>query len=189
MRVEAIRPTRVPASVRVALALGCLALAIRPLLVALTSSPTVLLVTLFAALLAAGLLARVDASRNASPGRLLAVVALGVSAFAAGRALGGGLAPHPATARFLALNLFAAVAEEAFFRRAVFGALLRSSGAGAAIGGSAVLFAVVHVSVYGFWALPIDLAAGLLLSWQRHVAGTWTAPALTHAIANVLVLL
>ena len=55
-----------------------------------------------------------------------------------------------------------------------------------AIAGSAVLFAVVHVSVYGFAALPIDLAAGLLLSWQRDATGTWTVPAITHVIANAL---
>jgi len=49
-----------------------------------------------------------------------------------------------------------------------------------------VLFAIVHVSVYGFAALPIDLAAGLLLSWQRDATGTWTVPAITHVIANAL---
>jgi membrane protease YdiL (CAAX protease family) len=173
---------------RALLVLGCALLAARPLAVDRVPSPTALLLALFGALLAVGLLAPVaPAGRRARPLALVGVVALGVSAFAVGRAWGGGAAPHPPTARFLALNLLAAVAEEAFFRRAVFGALLRS-GPTAAIGGSAALFAVVHVSVYGWWVLPIDLAAGLLLSWQRHASGSWIAPAVTHAIANVLVL-
>ena len=69
----------------------------------------------------------------------------------------------------------------------VFAALLaRAAGLSA---GTAVLFALVHVATYGLWVLPVDLAAGALLGWQRHVTGSWTVPAYTHVIANVLVLL
>ena len=173
-----------------ALVVGCLVLAARPILVAWAPSPTLLLVAVFSVLLVVGVRARVPVGTEstASRGRFVAVVAVGVLAFGAGRVLGGGLAPHTPTARFLALNLFAAIAEEAFFRRAVFGALL-TSGPAVAVVGSAALFAIVHVSVYGLWVLPIDLAAGLLLSWQRWASGSWTAPALTHALANMLVLL
>jgi hypothetical protein len=42
------------------------------------------------------------------------------------------------------------------------------------------------VPLYGVAALPVDLGAGLLLSWQRWAAGTWTVPAATHAAANLL---
>ena len=58
-----------------------------------------------------------------------------------------------------------------------------------AIVGSTVLFAAVHVSIYGIWVLPLDLAAGLLLGWQRATTGSWAAPAITHVIANLLVVL
>ena len=58
-----------------------------------------------------------------------------------------------------------------------------------ALGGSALLFAAVHVTVYGLWVLPLDLAAGLLLGWQRQVTGSWAVPAVTHALANLLVVL
>lgn len=84
------------------------------------------------------------------------------------------------------MGTLAAVAEEAFFRRFVFGALA-PGGAALALGGSAVLFAAVHVTVYGFWVLPIDLAAGLVLSWQRWASGSWGVPALTHVLANLMV--
>jgi hypothetical protein len=34
--------------------------------------------------------------------------------------------------------------------------------------------------------LPLDLAAGLIFGWQRRATGSWTAPAATHVIANLL---
>jgi membrane protease YdiL (CAAX protease family) len=81
----------------------------------------------------------------------------------------------------------AAVAEELFFRRLVYGWLARW-GPLLAVAGSAVLFAAVHVPVYGPGILPIDLAAGLVFGWQRWASGTWTAPAATHVVANLLAL-
>ena len=52
-----------------------------------------------------------------------------------------------------------------------------------AVAGSALLFALVHLPAYGVAAFPVDLGAGLLLSWQRWASGTWTVPAATHAVA------
>jgi len=85
----------------------------------------------------------------------------------------------------VAASLFAAVAEEGFFRRLVYGALIRW-GPVMAIGGAAVLFAVVHVPAYGAAVLPINITAGLLFGWQRWATGGWSAPALTHVAANLL---
>jgi membrane protease YdiL (CAAX protease family) len=108
---------------------------------------------------------------------LAAVVAAGVVA---------GPAPHPrAGAAAAGLALLAAVAEEALFRRLLYLRLARY-GTAAAVLGSAVLFALVHLPAYGTAALPVDLGAGLLLSWQRSASGRWTVPAVTHAVANLL---
>ena len=71
------------------------------------------------------------------------------------------------------------------FRRAAYGAL-EPRGAVVAIGVTAVLFAVIHVPLYGVAVLPVDLGAGLVLGWQRWAAGTWTVPAATHVAANVV---
>jgi membrane protease YdiL (CAAX protease family) len=49
-----------------------------------------------------------------------------------------------------------------------------------------VAFALVHLPGYGVSAFPINLAAGLLLGWQRWASGGWSAPALTHIAANLL---
>jgi membrane protease YdiL (CAAX protease family) len=85
-------------------------------------------------------------------------------------------------------SVVAAVAEEAVFRRLVYGWALRW-GVPVAIGVSAVLFAAVHIPWYGTGAFWVDLGAGLLLSWQRWASGGWAVPAVTHSAANILQLL
>src|SRR5436853_354664 len=75
-----------------------------------------------------------------------------------------------------------------FLRRLVYGLLARW-GDGVAVIGAAAAFGVVHIPAYGAHALPVDLAAGMLLGWQRWATGGWTAPAATHAAANILQLL
>ena len=178
------------AAVLVAVA-GCAALTARPLLFAAAGAdPATVVAALFLVLLAVGVLwpATAAPERPATVSALPAL-ALGVGAFALGRLLLAGVpAAAPATVFVVALNTLAAVAEEAFFRRLVYGALL-AGGPVLALVGSAVLFAAVHVTVYGAWVLPLDLAAGLVFGWQRQVTGSWTVPAVTHAVANLLVVL
>jgi membrane protease YdiL (CAAX protease family) len=185
-RVPTARPSRATVGI---LAAGCAALVLRPLLVEAAPSPTASLAALFTVLLTVGALWPVSAplgSARAASRASLAALTIGIGAFAVGRVLAGGQAPVPSAGRLLWLNLLAAVAEEAFFRRLVYGALVHR-GPAIAILGSAGLFAVVHVTVYGVWVLPLDLAAGLVLSWQRWSTGSWCPSALTHSIANVLV--
>jgi membrane protease YdiL (CAAX protease family) len=184
---------RLPAAVAAAAvaAAGCALLAARPVLVHGSEYSTPLLVLLFAALLTVGVAWPVSAARTAagaagmSP---LVVLGIGVGAFALARLIGGGEPPVPALGIVILLNTLAAVAEEAFFRRFLYGRLL-VAGTVVAVVGSAVLFALVHLTIYGPWSLPVDLAAGLLLSWQRMASGSWHAPALTHSVANVLVVI
>jgi hypothetical protein len=159
----------------------------RPPALAVVAHPVAFLVVLFVALGVAG--AAWPLPPAAEPRgpvyAALPVAALGVGAFAAGRALAGGAAAEPLAAVPLALNALAAVAEEAFFRRLVYG-VLAPGGPVVAVIGSASAFAVVHVTVWGPGVLPLDLAAGLLLAWQRAATGRWTVPAATHVVANVL---
>jgi membrane protease YdiL (CAAX protease family) len=169
-----------------ALAGGCFLLTFRQRLAETAASPTVVLVLVFVAIGIVGAAWPVESSRS-GPVPAAAVLALGLAAFALGRMIGGGHAPAPFGARALALNSGAAVAEEAFFRRFAYGALAGWGRAGAVIG-SAILFAAVHLAIYGAWVLPLDLAAGLVLGWQRWASGRWSVPALTHVVANVLVM-
>ena len=187
-----LRPA--PGPVRI-MTVGCAGLAARPLLIDLAGGrPALVLTALFLALLGVSLLwpVRADTSTPTSAAAegppAGAVLAIGIGAFVVGRILLAGSPPASATVLAVGLNTLAAVAEEAFFRRLVYGALL-ASGPVAALVGSAVLFAAVHVTVYGLWVLPLDLAAGLVFGWQRQATGSWGVPAVTHVVANVLVVL
>jgi membrane protease YdiL (CAAX protease family) len=115
-------------------------------------------------------------------------LALGVGAMAAATSFSGPVIPVRLGPEALALNSLAAVSEEAFFRRFLYGRLARF-GAAAAVAATALLFALVHLPAYGPAAFWVDLGAGLLLSWQRWASGTWTVPAATHVAANLLVVL
>jgi membrane protease YdiL (CAAX protease family) len=172
---------------------GVAALLARPALLPAGGDPTARLVVLFVALGAIGAAwpLRWAEGGGARPPLRIAVEALvlGSAAFAVGRlAMGGPATFHPQLVRSLLLNALAAVAEEAFFRRMLYGVLV-PFGTTVAVAVSAVAFAVVHVTVWGVWVLPLDLAAGLLLSWQRAASGRWWVPAATHVFANALALL
>lgn len=111
---------------------------------------------------------------------------VGLGAFGVGRLLAVGAVPvAPFVLRSVALNSLAAVSEEAFFRRFAYG-LAAVRGPAPAVVTSAAVFAAVHVTVWGWGVLPLDLAAGLVLGWQRWASGGWTVPAATHVAANVL---
>lgn len=116
------------------------------------------------------------------------VLGFGVGAFVLSRLVAGTRFPFPIAQDALALNTLAALAEEAFFRRFLFGQLA-PYGPATAIFASALLFAVIHVPAYGVAAFWVDLGAGLLLSWQRWASGRWIVPAATHMVANLLAVL
>ncbi len=130
----------------------------------------------------------VPEERSTAPLSPAFVLAFGLGALALAAVAAGTPVRSPWGAATLPLGLLAAVSEEALFRRAAYGRLVRF-GAPIAVVGSAVLFALVHLPAYGTTALPVDLGAGLLLSWQRWASGTWTVPAATHAAANVVAVL
>jgi membrane protease YdiL (CAAX protease family) len=159
---------------------------VRPPLLRSSTSPTATLIAIFAALLIVGWGWPFAREHQAALPVTAMVLLLGVAAFIVGRLIGGGTAPASPTTKIVALNTLAAVAEEAFFRRLVYGALA-AWGPAIAVTGSALLFALVHLTVYGAWVLPIDFAAGLLFGWQRWASGSWRIPAITHVLANVLV--
>jgi membrane protease YdiL (CAAX protease family) len=125
-----------------------------------------------------------DDRRLSSAGAL----ALGVGVIAVATALGGPMVPVRLGPQALALNSLAAISEEAFFRRFLYGRLA-AFGAVAAVAATALLFALVHIPAYGMAAFWVDLGGGVLLSWQRWASGTWTVPAATHVAANLMVVL
>jgi membrane protease YdiL (CAAX protease family) len=121
-------------------------------------------------------------ARQVVPAALVSVV--GLAGVAATSALGPSI-PLAHTTISLGLVVVAALGEELFFRRLLYGTLERW-GVAAAIVGSAALFAAVHMPLYGAGVFWVDLGAGLVFSWQRWASGGWAAPAATHAIANIV---
>jgi membrane protease YdiL (CAAX protease family) len=115
----------------------------------------------------------------------MVVLGIGLAGVAGAVVAGGPVADRRVGVVAGGLALVAAVAEEALFRRVLYDRLLRFGVVGA-VAGSAVVFALVHLPAYGVAAMPVDLGAALLLSWQRYASGRWTVPAVTHAVANLL---
>ena len=165
---------------------GCALLVVRPSLVGRPWTPGALL-GCYVVLGLIAVLAPVPGRSRRWIGSVVVTIA-GVAGVLVAASVLGPSFPLPRTGQILALNGVAAVAEELFFRRLVFGGLLRF-GAVVAIGGSALVFALVHVPIYGLGALPVDLGAGLLFSWQRWASGGWGASAATHVFANLLAVL
>lgn len=82
----------------------------------------------------------------------------------------------------LAVTVVAA-AEELFLRGALFDAVGRPW---AAVALGAVLFALLHVPLYGWHVVPLDLAVGLVLGGLRLETGTPAAPVVTHVGADLV---
>ena len=130
---------------------------------------------------AVGLLVPVEAKGRSGGAAWWVATATGVGAFVVARSFWS--ASVPATPWIVLVAMATAVAEELLFRRGMY-ALLERWGGLFAVASTAVLFGLVHVPVYGWSVLPVDLAAGILFGWQRWATGTWTSSAITHSFAN-----
>jgi membrane protease YdiL (CAAX protease family) len=100
------------------------------------------------------------------------------------RTPGGGLPLH-AFPLWAAVVTAVAVAEEALIRGALWGAYERRRGTAVALVGTTVVFGLLHVPLYGWQALPLDLAVGLLLGGLRMTTRGWGGPAVAHTLADL----
>jgi membrane protease YdiL (CAAX protease family) len=96
----------------------------------------------------------------------------------------GLLDPHLLPA-WAAVVTVVAVAEEMLLRGALFSAVARATTERHAVVVTAVVFALLHVPLYGVRALPLDLAVGVLLGGLRQLTGGVTAPATAHVLADL----
>lgn len=156
----------------------------RLMLIGLTFPRTVILLACYGGI--AGL--SIAATTRVAPLRRMsrsAATAIGIGAVGAAFLWSAPAPARPLDAIAIVLGVAAAVAEEALFRGLLFQRFERY-GAMAAIAVSAAVFASIHVPLYGTSVLPVDLAAGVLLGWQRWATGGWGSSAATHAAANIL---
>lgn len=78
-----------------------------------------------------------------------------------------------------------AIAEELFLRGALYDAATAIKGPTVAIAVGAVAFALLHVPLYGWRAVPLDLVVGVLLGELRRLSGNPAAPAAAHVLADL----
>ena len=65
---------------------------------------------------------------------------------------------------------------------------MRSTGAWESLGAvlvTSVVFALMHVPLYGWHVVPLDLGVGLWLAGLRLATGGIAAPAVAHTIADL----
>ncbi|GAC1609301.1 MAG: hypothetical protein NVS3B26_09860 [Mycobacteriales bacterium] len=79
-----------------------------------------------------------------------------------------------------------ATAEEVFLRGTLYDAVAAALDQRAAIVVAAVAFALLHVPLYGWHVVPLDLVVGLVLGELRRTTGTAAAPAVTHVGADLV---
>jgi hypothetical protein len=129
--------------------------------------------------------------RLSSSGRALAVGLAGAAVLClpAGIArLAAGSAHQPAGSfvRWALVVTIVACAEELFLRGALFDAVMKSSRRPElAVVVAAVCFAGLHVPLYGWRAVPLDLAVGCGLGVLRLIANSPFAPATAHVLADL----
>lgn len=117
----------------------------------------------------------------------LGLVAIGFAAPAlAGAAHAIGLGrPSAAFVPWAAVTVLVAAAEEAVLRGVLFDRIRSAGGLLAAVLVTAIAFALLHVPLYGWHVVPLDLAVGLALGGLRVATGGILAPAVAHAVADL----
>lgn len=95
-----------------------------------------------------------------------------------------GMRPEP-FAGWVLVTAFVVAGEEAILRGALFAAMDRSAGPVAAVAVTSLAFALMHVPLYGWQVVPLDLGVGVWLAGLRLATGGVAAPALAHGIADL----
>jgi membrane protease YdiL (CAAX protease family) len=120
------------------------------------------------------------------------VVGVGLAALAvAGPAIGGttsvpGLGrPAAPFVPWALITIVVASAEEGVLRGALFDRIERIGGLPLAVAVTTLAFALMHVPLYGWHVVPLDLAVGLVLAGLRIGTRGLAAPAAAHVVADL----
>jgi membrane protease YdiL (CAAX protease family) len=128
-----------------------------------------------------------SAAIGAAGGLVLVAIALVARLSMASSPVPPGLSAGPASlfVPWVAITVVVATAEELVLRGALFRAIEESGGLAAAILVTTVAFALMHVPLYGWHVVPLDLGVGLWLAGLRLLSGGVVAPAVAHTIADL----
>jgi membrane protease YdiL (CAAX protease family) len=86
---------------------------------------------------------------------------------------------------WIAVTTLVATAEELVLRGALWHWVAAAGGDAAALLITSLLFALIHVPVYGWHVVPLDLGVGLLFGGLRLWFGGPAAPAAAHVLADL----
>jgi membrane protease YdiL (CAAX protease family) len=122
----------------------------------------------------------VGALRAGAAGGVLICLPVALSQLLAGRSLHdtAGLWPWALVVAVVAS------AEEVFLRGTLYDAVSEFAGSTLAVCVGAIAFALLHVPLYGWHVLPLDLAVGVVLGMLRAATGSVVAPVTAHVIAD-----
>jgi membrane protease YdiL (CAAX protease family) len=112
-------------------------------------------------------------------------VLVGLALVARAGGPGPSLTPAVAFAPWAAVTISIATGEELILRGALFTALERAGGLVVAVALTSVAFALMHVPLYGWHVVPLDLGVGIFLGGLRLAGGGWIGPAIAHAVADL----
>jgi membrane protease YdiL (CAAX protease family) len=115
---------------------------------------------------------------------LMLVTIVGTSV--AGAALPPGLArPAAPFLPWALVTLVVASAEEGILRGVLFDRMEAAGGLVAAVVVTTIVFALMHVPLYGWHVVPLDLTVGLGLAGLRVATRSIVAPAIAHTVADL----
>jgi membrane protease YdiL (CAAX protease family) len=97
----------------------------------------------------------------------------------------GGALPLAQLPVWAAVVTVVAVAEEVLLRGVLWSAAEQWRRTVAALVMTTAAFGLLHVPLYGWDALPLDLAVGLLLGGLRMATGGWGSAAVAHTVADL----
>jgi membrane protease YdiL (CAAX protease family) len=97
----------------------------------------------------------------------------------------GGFGPAAVLVPWLLATTLVALAEERILRGVLFTALDLIGGPVLAVVVTSLAFALMHVPVYGWHVVPLDLGVGIFLGGLRLATGRWLGPGIAHVVADV----
>ena len=95
------------------------------------------------------------------------------------------MAPPVPFPTWAAVTVLVATGEEVLLRGALFDALEQIGGVAPAVVVTSATFALMHVPLYGWQVVPLDLGVGLWLAGLRLWSGGIAAPAIAHVAADL----
>jgi membrane protease YdiL (CAAX protease family) len=112
-------------------------------------------------------------------------VLIGLAFLAGAGAPPASLRPSVDFLPWAAATILVATTEELVLRGVLFDALARVAGLPTAVLVTSAVFALMHVPLYGWHVVPLDLGVGLWLAGLRLTSGGVAAPAIAHTLADL----